>query len=408
MCSKKCPIRRNYHLFPGCIQATIFTNRMISDDFYVSLQQENNTDMEHIENDESYKGLTVNQGIAQPPTVSPYLKKNPRKARKEFTPQEYLEGILAGNISILSQAVTLIESALPAHYELAQQVIELCLPYSGKSRRIGITGVPGAGKSTSIDTFGMHLLEKGAKLAVLAIDPSSERSKGSILGDKTRMERLSVAPNTFIRPSPSAGSLGGVARKTRETIILCEAAGFDTIFVETVGVGQSETAVHSMVDFFLLLQVPGTGDELQGIKRGIMEMADGIVINKCDGTNVDKAKLAQGQFRNALHLFPPSDSGWMPKVLTYSGYYGTGIAEVWEMIDEYFDFVDNNGYFDYRRNHQAKYWMYESINERIKEHFYQNPTIREMIVQKEDAVLHNRQSSFIAARELLDQYFKTK
>lgn len=212
--------------------------------------------------------------------------------------------------------------------------------------RIGISGVPGAGKSTSIDVFGLHVLEKGGKLAVLAIDPSSERSKGSILGDKTRMEKLSVHPKSFIRPSPSAGSLGGVARKTRETIILCEAAGFDKIFVETVGVGQSETAVHSMVDFFLLIQLAGTGDELQGIKRGIMEMADGIVINKADGSNIEKAKLAASHFRNALHLFPAPDSGWSPKVMTYSGFYGIGIKEIWDMIYEYFAFVKANGYLN--------------------------------------------------------------
>ena len=205
------------------------------------------------------------------------------------------------------------------------------LPYSGKSRRIGITGVPGAGKSTSIDVFGLHVLRNGGKLAVLAIDPSSERSKGSILGDKTRMEKLSQHESAFIRPSPSAGSLGGVARKTRETIILCEAAGYDNIFVETVGVGQSETAVHSMVDFFLLIQLAGTGDELQGIKRGIMEMADGIVINKADGDNIDRARLAQAQFRSALHLFPTPPSGWTPEVLTYSGYFELGITEVWDI-----------------------------------------------------------------------------
>ena len=215
-------------------------------------------------------------------------------------------------MTILSQAVTMVESLKPEHQAIAQEVIEKCLPYSGNSVRIGISGVPGAGKSTSIDVFGLHVLEKGGKLAVLAIDPSSERTKGSILGDKTRMEKLSVHPKAFIRPSPSAGSLGGVARKTRETIILCEAAGFDKIFVETVGVGQSETAVHSMVDFFLLIQLAGTGDELQGIKRGIMEMADGIVINKADGSNIEKAKLAAAHFRNALHLFPTPDSGWTP------------------------------------------------------------------------------------------------
>ena len=228
--------------------------------------------MEHPENNEAYKGLTVNQGVEQPSIVNPYLNLRKRAKRRQYSSAEYVEGIVKGDVTMLSQAVTLVESVKPEHQVLAQEVIEKCLPYSGNSIRIGISGVPGAGKSTSIDVFGLHVLEeKGGKLAVLAIDPSSERSKGSILGDKTRMEKLSVHPKSFIRPSPSAGSLGGVARKTRETIILCEAAGFDKIFVETVGVGQSETAVHSMVDFFLLIQLAGTGDELQGIKRGIME-----------------------------------------------------------------------------------------------------------------------------------------
>ncbi|MDR0743882.1 MAG: methylmalonyl Co-A mutase-associated GTPase MeaB, partial [Tannerella sp.] len=267
--------------------------------------------MEHPENDAIYKGLKVNKGVSAP-TVNPYLKHIPRKNRLSAT--EYIEGILKGNITILSQAVTLIESSKQDHQLLAQEIIERCLPHTGRSIRIGFTGVPGAGKSTSIDSFGMHIIRQGRRLAVLAIDPSSERSKGSILGDKTRMEALSREKNAFIRPSPTAGSLGGVARKTRETIILCEAAGFDTVFVETVGVGQSETAVHSMVDFFLLIQLAGTGDELQGIKRGIMEMADGIVINKADGDNLERATLAANSFRNALHLFPPTESGWIPKV----------------------------------------------------------------------------------------------
>ena len=274
--------------------------------------------------------------------------------------------------------------------------------------RIGITGVPGAGKSTSIDAFGLHVLKDGGKLAVLAIDPSSERSNGSILGDKTRMEKLSVHPDAFIRPSPSAGSLGGVARKTRETIVLCEAAGFDKIFVETVGVGQSETAVHSMVDFFLLIQLAGTGDELQGIKRGIMEMADGIVINKADGDNIDRARLAQAQFRNALHLFPLPPSGWTPEVLTYSGYYEIGIPEVWDMIYRYFDFVKKNGYFEEKRRQQEKYWMYESINEHLKAHFYNNPVIEEMLAAKQKLVLEAKQSSFMAAADVLNYYFSNK
>ncbi|MDE5658179.1 MAG: methylmalonyl Co-A mutase-associated GTPase MeaB, partial [Muribaculaceae bacterium] len=300
------------------------------------------------------------------------------------------------------------ESIQPDHYALAQEVIEKCLPHSGNSRRIGITGVPGAGKSTSIDVFGLHVLRDGGKLAVLAIDPSSERTRGSILGDKTRMEKLSQHPGAFIRPSPSAGSLGGVARKTRETIVLCEAAGYNNIFVETVGVGQSETAVHSMVDFFLLIQLAGTGDELQGIKRGIMEMADGIVINKADGDNIGPAQLAQAQFKSALHLFPPTESGWSPEVLTYSGYYELGIAEVWDMIDRYFAFVKENGYFERKRMQQARYWMYETIDSRLRSNFYNDPDIAAMLADREQLVLSNRQSSFIAARDILDYYFNKK
>ena len=363
--------------------------------------------MIHPENSEEYKGLTVNKGIEQPSTINPY-RSFKRKAKRPLpSANEYVEGILKGNITLLSQAVTLIESTLPEHQAIAQEVIEKCLPHSGRSIRIGISGVPGAGKSTSIDSFGMHVLQRGGKLAVLAIDPSSERSKGSILGDKTRMEKLSVHPDSFIRPSPSAGSLGGVARKTRETIILCEAAGFDKIFVETVGVGQSETAVHSMVDFFLLIQLAGTGDELQGIKRGIMEMADGIVINKADGNNIEKAKLAAAHFRNALHLFPAPESGWTPRVLTYSGFYGLGIKEIWDMVYEYMDFVKANGYFQYRRNEQAKYWMYESINEQLRNSFYQNPEIAAMLPMKEKEVLGGSLTSFTAAHQLLDKYFNS-
>ena len=362
--------------------------------------------MEHPENDEQYAGLTVNKGIAQPPIVNPYMKRKPR--RRLLSADEYVDGILKGNITVLGQAVTLVESQNPDHYALAQEVIEKCLPHAGHSVRIGITGVPGAGKSTSIDAFGLHVLKDGGKLAVLAIDPSSERSNGSILGDKTRMEKLSVHPDAFIRPSPSAGSLGGVARKTRETIELCEADGFDKMFVETVGVGQIETAVHSMVDFFLLIQLAGTGDELQGIKRGIMEMADGIVINKADGDNIDRARLAQAQFRNALHLFPLPPSGWTPEVLTYSGYYEIGIPEVWDMIYRYFDFVKKNGYFEEKRRQQEKYWMYESINEHLKAHFYNNPVIEEMLAAKQKLVLEAKQSSFMAAADVLNYYFSNK
>ena len=361
--------------------------------------------MEHPENSEEYKGLAVNSGVVSPGSVNPYLK---RKSRPTLSVQDYVDGIVKGNVTVLSQAVTLVESLKPEHQAIAQEVIEKCLPYAGNSVRIGISGVPGAGKSTSIDAFGLHVLKDGGKLAVLAIDPSSERTKGSILGDKTRMERLAVHPKAFIRPSPSAGSLGGVARKTRETIVLCEAAGFDKIFVETVGVGQSETAVHSMVDFFLLIQLAGTGDELQGIKRGIMERADGIIINKADGDNAPKAELAANSFRNALHLFPPSESGWTPQVITYSGFYEYKIKEVWDMVWAYIDFVKKNGYFQYRRNEQAKYWMYETINESLKNSFYNNPEISALLEKYEQEVLAGQQTSFAAARRLLDLYYSRK
>lgn len=362
--------------------------------------------MKHPENEDIYKGLSVKKGIEQPPVVNPYLKK--RVHKKNYSVSEYMEGILRGDRVILSQAVTLVESVRYDHQKKAQEIIEKCLPYAGRSVRIGITGVPGAGKSTSIEAFGMHLIKSGKKLAVLAIDPSSERSKGSILGDKTRMEQLSVQENAFIRPSPTAGSLGGVARKTRETIILCEAAGYDTIFIETVGVGQSETAVHSMVDFFLLIQITGGGDELQGMKRGIMEMADGIVINKADGDNIEKAKVTQAQYRNALHLFPLNESGWTPQVLTYSGRTGMGVKEVLEMIYEYMDFTKNNQYFRHKRASQSKYWMYETINERLKSSFYQDNDIQELLQKKEIQVLNEEISSFTAAQELLDKYFNSK
>lgn len=361
--------------------------------------------MEHFENNNEFHNLKVNKGIQEQPIVNPYLSDFKKFKRKTYSVSEYVEGIFKGNVALLSQAVTLVESSRIEHRSIAQEVIEKCIPYSGKSIRIGITGVPGAGKSTSIDTFGIHLIKENHKLAVLAIDPSSEISKGSILGDKTRMERLSIEKNAFIRPSPTAGSLGGVARKTRETIILCEAAGFDRIIIETVGVGQSETAVHSMVDFFLLIQLPGTGDELQGIKRGIMEMADGIAINKADGNNIEKAKLAQNQFQNALHLFPPTESGWKPEVLLYSGYFETGISEVLNMINNYISFVVNNGYFQHKRNEQLKYWMYETIDEKLKSNFYNNPDIQKQLSECEIEVLNSTMSPFGAANKILNTYF---
>jgi LAO/AO transport system kinase len=360
----------------------------------------------HVENDPEYSGLNVNQGIDPLPPVNEDSVKRflTNKRKKILSVQQYVDGILNGNITILSQAVTLVESSKPEHQEIAQELIVKCLPFAGNSVRIGITGVPGVGKSTFIEAMGKHITAQGKKLAVLAIDPSSERTKGSILGDKTRMEDLSTDPNAYIRPSPSAGSLGGVARKTRETIVLCEAAGFTHIFIETVGVGQSETAVHSMVDFFLLLMLAGAGDELQGIKRGIMEMADAITINKADGNNIEKAGLARTQYMNALHLFPATESGWKPKVLTCSAYMKTGIAEIWETIDDYLNHVKNNHYFRQRRNQQSKFWMYETINEHLRTSFYQNETVKELMRELENKVLKEETSSFLAAKKLLDLY----
>ena len=347
--------------------------------------------------------LNVTEGVEDKPVVNPYFV---RKKRRQMTTDEYVAGILEGNITILAQAITLIESNNPAHYAQAQEIIERCLPHSGKSVRIGITGVPGAGKSSFIEAVGNMVTSYKHKLAVLAIDPSSERSGGSILGDKTRMESICLNPDIFVRPSPSAGSLGGVARKTRETIVLCEAAGFDVIFIETVGVGQSETAVHSMVDMFMMLQISGAGDELQGIKRGIMEMADMMVITKADGENVKKAELAKAQYQGALKLFPMPDSEWRPKVYTCSSLEGTGLEEVWQGVEQYLQHIELNGYFTSNRNRQNKYWMYETINETLKSSFYNNPEIESRMEEIERRVLDAKLSSFIAAKELLDIYFK--
>lgn len=351
--------------------------------------------------------LKVNKGVEQPSSFNPDARNRFKKSRQEILDiDSFVNGILANNRTILSKAITLVESSLPQHQKIAQEIIEYCLPYSGNSIRIGITGVPGVGKSTFIESLGKHLTNQGKKLAVLAIDPSSEKTKGSILGDKTRMEKLSVDDNAYIRPSPSAGSLGGVARKTKEIILLCEAAGFDIIFVETVGVGQSETAVHSMVDFFLLLMLAGAGDELQGIKRGIMEMADAIVINKADGDNVQKANLAKREYANALHLFPPADSGWIPKVETCSAKDKSGIDQVWELIHQYQTLTKNSGYFNQRRKEQELKIMVETIKANFAENFDNNPYIKSMLPSIESDVLNGKISAYKAAQQLLDSYFK--
>lgn len=353
----------------------------------------------------SESSLSVNKGVGQPDSINTAGLKQFKNRRKSLSLNDCLEGIKNGDRTVLSRAITLIESTKPEHRELAQEIIERCLPDTGNSIRIGVTGVPGVGKSTFIEALGNFIIEKGHKLAVLAIDPSSSRSKGSILGDKTRMETLATSDQAFIRPSPTAGSLGGVARKTRESIYLCEAAGFDTIFIETVGVGQSETAVHSMVDFFLLLMLAGAGDELQGIKRGIMEMADAIAINKTDSTDSNKVNQALREYKNALHLYPETESGWKPKVTTCSAFTEAGIPEIWELIQDYINKTKENGYFKNQRNQQAKHWMYDSITNELTSRFYDNPAVKRKREKIEEEVLNGKLSSFKAAQQLLDLYF---
>ena len=359
-------------------------------------------DDKHLYSNFDYESaLSTGTGATPNDTVNrDYLERVRARRAKEPTVEELISGILHGDRTLLSRGITLVESSLYAHQQKAQQVIERCLPYSGKSVRLGITGVPGAGKSTVIEALGKMLTSHGHKVAVLAIDPSSERSKGSILGDKTRMEELSVDPNAFIRPSPSAGSLGGVARKTREIITLCEAAGFDVVIVETVGVGQSEVAAHSMVDFFLLLQLANTGDELQGIKRGIMEMADMIAINKCE---IDKTRseLAAAQFRNALHLFPMPESGWTVRVSLCSAYTKEGIAELWNSVMEYVTFTKSNGYFYHKRQEQSLRIMEEALENGLRERFYNTPGVEERIEALKKEIMENKISPYAAADQLL-------
>ena len=350
--------------------------------------------------------LSVQGGVKQPDQVSDfYLKKVHSQKRVELTVEQLVEGILHGDRIMLSRAITLVESSLHAHQQKAQRVIEQCLPHSGHSVRLGITGVPGAGKSTTIEALGKMLTSLNHKVAVLAIDPSSERSKGSILGDKTRMEELSTDPNAFIRPSPSAGSLGGVARKTREIILLCEAAGFDVVIVETVGVGQSEVAAHSMVDFFLLLQLANQGDELQGIKRGIMEMADMIAINKAD-IDQTKSELAAQQYRNALHLFPMPDSQWAVKVMLCSAYSKMGIQEIWNNVMEYVAFTKGTGYFYRKRQQQNLRILRESIESSLKDRFYNAPGMEERIERASQDILDSKVSAYTAAEQLIEDYFR--
>lgn len=333
-----------------------------------------------------------------------HINKIKLKKPKQLSVEEYYSAIIDGNKTILSRAITLLESSKKENHDLAEKVVEVCLPKSGNAIRIGITGVPGVGKSTFIEAFGKYLIEKhDKKVAVLAIDPSSQKTKGSILGDKTRMNDLSVNENAFIRPSPSAGSLGGVAKATRETIILCEAAGYDVILIETVGVGQSETEVASMTDFFLLLMLAGAGDELQGIKRGIMEMADAIVINKSDIEESNRVKMAQQEYKNALHLFPANQNSWIPKVVSSSALNSIGIENIWEIIKEHNELCTLNGWFDENRKNQAKYWLNQSINDAIISLFMSDESSKTIYKNLEDDVINGKISPYKAAKNLIER-----
>jgi LAO/AO transport system kinase len=328
-----------------------------------------------------------------------------RKDRKSSLDFDYLaEGIKSSNTAALSSAITLIESSKESDRKLARKVVKASLPFAGNSIRIGITGVPGVGKSTFIETFGKYAIKKGKKVAVLAVDPSSERSGGSILGDKTRMNDLSTDPNAFIRPSAAGKSLGGVARKTRESIILCEAAGFDYIIIETVGVGQSETVVHSMVDFFLLLMLAGAGDELQGIKRGVMEMADGLVITKADGDNLTKAQKARVQYQNAMHLFPRNENNWVTQSLVTSALNKVNIDKTYDMIESFKNHTKVNGFFGEKRKRQDKYWMHETITESLLNDFFEFPGIKEKIKELEQQVIEGKITSFDASELIMKLY----
>lgn len=316
----------------------------------------------------------------------------------------YTQGILDRNRVVLSQAITLVESKLGSDHALAEEVVKKIMPYTGKSLRIGITGVPGVGKSTFIEAFGKYLTSIGKRIAVLTIDPSSQRSKGSILGDKTRMESLANDPNAYIRPSASGATLGGIHSKTRETMLLCEAAGYDIIIVETVGVGQSETSVKGIVDFFLLLMLTNAGDELQGIKRGIMEMADAIAINKADGDNLQKSKMAQREYKNALHMFPPNPNGWVPEVVTCSAVTSLGIGEIWQLICRFEEVTQSNGFFQSNRQQQNLNWMEETVKYFLESDLYSHPNVTAQLEDIRQQVLAEDIPAVTAARKILTLY----
>jgi len=332
-----------------------------------------------------------------------------QRRRAPVSPQEIIDGIIAGDRSMLARGITLIESSVPAHQEPAQQILEACLPHTNGSIRVGITGVPGVGKSTFIEALGVHLTrERSEKVAVLAVDPSSPISGGSILGDKTRMTRLGLDPHAYIRPSPAGSSIGGVARKTREAIVLCEAAGYRNIFVETVGVGQSEVAVAGLTDFFLLLALSGAGDELQGMKRGIMEMTDLTAINKADGENRVPSEAARRLYESALKLFPPRSSGWSPRVVTCSSRTGEGVAAIWKMVLEHHGETVRSGWYEKNRREQARKAMYAAIENGLRDRFFSYPGVKRDLARLETEVLEGRISAYRAARQLLDHLNETK
>ncbi|NBC25337.1 MAG: methylmalonyl Co-A mutase-associated GTPase MeaB [Bacteroidetes bacterium] len=347
------------------------------------------------------KSLSINKGSDPADSVNPNFRRTSVRAKSKA---EFVEGIKKGNRTILSQVITLIESSKQERRALGQQILEEVMPLTGNSVRIGITGVPGVGKSTFIEAIGNRFLQEGEKLAVLAIDPTSSRTKGSILGDKTRMATLSNHQNAYIRPSPTSGTLGGVARTSRETMLLCEAAGFTTIFIETVGVGQSETTVHNMVDMFLLLMLAGAGDELQGIKRGIMEMADLIAINKAEKENLPAAKRAKKEYENALSLYPPAPSKWKTPVVTCSALNEDGLDDVKANIEDYLEHIKANSYFKKQRSEQSAWWMHETIREKLTSEFYGNPDIEEKLSKIEKQVNKGEISSFAAAERLIEVY----
>ncbi|MBO9324490.1 MAG: methylmalonyl Co-A mutase-associated GTPase MeaB [Roseiflexus sp.] len=325
----------------------------------------------------------------------------PPPRRRLLTVEEYVAGVRSGDRSILARAITLIESNAPAHISLAQEVLRELLPYTGGSLRVGITGVPGVGKSTFIEALGTMLCDRGHRVAVLAVDPSSSISRGSILGDKTRMERLAHHPNAYIRPSPTGGSLGGVARKSRETLLICEAAGFDIVLVETVGVGQSEIAVRGMVDFFLLLMLAGAGDELQGIKKGIIELADALLITKADGDNRTRALAAQAEYSRALRYLTPATEGWRPRAYICSAQTGEGIAEIWREIERFRDETTASGVFAARRREQARDWVYTLIEDHLRTRFFGHPVVQERLPAIEKAVVEGTLPVTTAVQDLI-------